>query len=68
MQPFDDYPPVFRSLAEMDAWDEGIEQYHVCAVCGETLADDAVMGEVMDITGQERLDWLCQTCWEKQQR
>lgn len=60
-------PPVFRSLKEMEAWEEGDQQYSVCALCGCPVSDDAVLKNVTDVTGATVLAWLCQDCWSKQE-
>ena len=66
MQMYDDYPPVFHSLAEMEAWDEGVQDYRVCALCGANVSDAAFVN-LTDITGKESQGWICWDCWGKQE-
>lgn len=58
-------PQVFRSIREMDAYDEGDDMAHVCALCGELLTDcpRRIIGrdENEDIIAME----VCNDCYYK---
>lgn len=61
-----DYPPVFHSLKEMEAYDAGDEHDHVCALCGDSIEDLSrqVIGRDDDgnLVGME----VCENCfWDE---
>jgi hypothetical protein len=57
-----DFPPVFRSVREMEAYDEGDDTDSICALCGERI-NEARAAIIRDNDGLIRAE-ICERCYE----